>query len=117
VKLTIQELTDLCRGMSNMAPGYMYATQTVVGIEQSPASVLSAVVADAPAGLFRGTQNWLRSAIFLSAFSPSSPRLCGDYYPSAQNWLRSVSFPPCLPRCSPCLRAEGKPRPKPASEP
>jgi hypothetical protein len=38
-----QELIDLCRTMSNMAPGYMSATQTTVGIEQSPANVLAAV--------------------------------------------------------------------------
>jgi hypothetical protein len=39
----LQELIDLCRGMSNMAAGYMSASTTAVGIEQSPANVLAAV--------------------------------------------------------------------------
>jgi hypothetical protein len=39
----LQELIDLCRGMSQMAPGYMSASVTAVGIEQSPANVLAAV--------------------------------------------------------------------------
>lgn len=42
---TLQELVDLCRGMSMMAPGYMSANAKSVGIEQSPANVLAAVEA------------------------------------------------------------------------
>ena len=44
VKISLQDLTDLCLGMSQMAPGYMSASPTAVGIEQSPANVLAAVV-------------------------------------------------------------------------
>lgn len=40
---TEQELVDLCRAMSHMAPGYMSASATSVGLEQSPANVLAAV--------------------------------------------------------------------------
>jgi hypothetical protein len=43
VKIPYQELIDLCRGMSQMAPGYMSASATAVGIEQSPPNVLAAV--------------------------------------------------------------------------
>ena len=39
----LQELIDLCRGMSMMAPGYMSASAKTVGIEQSPSNVLAAV--------------------------------------------------------------------------
>jgi hypothetical protein len=44
VKIDLDRLTDLCRGMSNMAPGYMTAGERSVGIEQSPANVLAAVI-------------------------------------------------------------------------
>jgi len=37
--------------MSNMAPGYMTATENSVGIEQSPANVLAAVVSATKAHL------------------------------------------------------------------
>jgi hypothetical protein len=43
IKLVLQELTDLCRGMSQMAPGYMSASDASVGIENSVANVLAAV--------------------------------------------------------------------------
>jgi hypothetical protein len=44
IKVTsLQELIDLCRAMSHMAPGYMSASATAVGIEQSPQNVLAAV--------------------------------------------------------------------------
>ncbi len=43
VTLGLQELTDLCRGMSQMAPGYMSTTEKSVAIEQSPNNVLAAV--------------------------------------------------------------------------
>jgi hypothetical protein len=51
VKIESQELADLCRGMSNMAPGYMTANENSVGIEQSPANVLAAVVSATKAHL------------------------------------------------------------------
>jgi hypothetical protein len=41
--VVLQELVDLCRGMSQMAPGYMSASTKAVGIEQSPSNVLAAV--------------------------------------------------------------------------
>jgi hypothetical protein len=43
VKLELQSLIDLCRGMSVMAPGYMAASASVVGIENSIDNVLAAV--------------------------------------------------------------------------
>lgn len=49
VEITQQELIDLCRGMSQMAPGYMSASATAVGIEQSPVNVLAAVVSSTKA--------------------------------------------------------------------
>ena len=43
INLEQRELTDLCRGMSQMAPGYMSASESTVGIENSVANVLAAV--------------------------------------------------------------------------
>jgi hypothetical protein len=43
ISLSAQELMDLCRGMSQMAPGYMSASEKAVAIEQSPVNVLAAV--------------------------------------------------------------------------
>lgn len=43
IKLAVRDLTDLCRGMSQMAPGYMSASEISVGIENSVANVLAAV--------------------------------------------------------------------------
>ena len=51
IVLAIQELTDLCRAMAHMAPGYMSATEKTVGIEQSPANVLAAVTSATKAHL------------------------------------------------------------------
>jgi hypothetical protein len=51
VKIGLDALTDLCRGMSNMAPGYMTATETSVAIEQSTDNVLAAVVSATKAHL------------------------------------------------------------------
>jgi len=43
VKISLQDLTDLCRGMAQMAPGYMSASDAAVGIENSVTNVLAAV--------------------------------------------------------------------------
>lgn len=51
VRVESRELADLCRGMSNMAPEYMTATENSVGIEQSPTNVLAAVTAATKAHL------------------------------------------------------------------
>lgn len=51
VKIDLQTLTDVCRSMANMAAGYMAATPTAVGLENSPANVLAAVNAATQAHL------------------------------------------------------------------
>lgn len=43
VRTESQELIDLCKAMSHMAPGYMSASSTSVAIEQSPRNVLAAI--------------------------------------------------------------------------
>jgi len=43
IKIPQQDLADLCKAMSHMAPGYMSASSSVVGIEQNPTNVLKAV--------------------------------------------------------------------------
>jgi hypothetical protein len=40
---TNEELADLCRAMSQMAPGYVTATATTVELDQSPANVVAAL--------------------------------------------------------------------------
>lgn len=40
---TNEEVGDLCKAMSKMAPGYMAATATSVELDQSPANVLAAI--------------------------------------------------------------------------
>jgi len=54
VRIPLQELTDLCRAMSHMAPGYMSASTTIVGIEQNPGNVLAAVESATKAHLADG---------------------------------------------------------------
>lgn len=44
---TDTELVELCRGMAQMAPGAMYATETTVELDQSAENVLAAIEAAA----------------------------------------------------------------------
>jgi hypothetical protein len=43
IRVLQQDLADLCKAMSHMAPGYMSASANAVGIEQNPTNVLKAV--------------------------------------------------------------------------